>query len=101
MNIRFARGARESLLGGSSIKPRSEKTAPRPARFVFFCASVYPNEFGTRLRKKIPPALAGGGFRFRFHWSGRQDLNLRPHAPQTCALPGCATSRTVHQGLKL
>ena len=26
-------------------------------------------------------------------WSGRQDLNLRPHAPQACALPGCATSR--------
>ncbi len=29
-----------------------------------------------------------------FYLSGRQDLNLRPHAPQTCALPGCATSRT-------
>src|SRR5262249_46326455 len=26
-------------------------------------------------------------------WSGREDLNLRPHAPQACALPGCATSR--------
>ena len=25
--------------------------------------------------------------------SGRQDLNLRPHAPQACALPGCATPR--------
>ena len=25
--------------------------------------------------------------------SGRQDSNLRPHAPQTCALPGCATTR--------
>ncbi len=31
-----------------------------------------------------------------FYLSGRQDLNLRPHAPQTCALPGCATSRTKH-----
>lgn len=27
------------------------------------------------------------------NWSGRKDLNLRPHAPQACALPGCATPR--------
>ena len=26
-------------------------------------------------------------------WSGRVDLNHRPHAPQACALPGCATPR--------
>src|SRR5215510_10223860 len=26
-------------------------------------------------------------------WSGRLDSNQRPHAPQACALPGCATSR--------
>src|SRR5215475_13883901 len=26
-------------------------------------------------------------------WSGRRDLNSRPHAPQACALPGCATYR--------
>ncbi len=30
------------------------------------------------------------------HWSGRLDSNQRPHAPQACALPGCATSRHVH-----
>ncbi len=28
-----------------------------------------------------------------FHWSEWRDLNPRPHAPQTCALPGCATFR--------
>ncbi len=28
-----------------------------------------------------------------FNWSGREDLNLRPHDPQSCALPGCATPR--------
>src|SRR5206468_11406238 len=28
-------------------------------------------------------------------WSGRVDLNHRPHAPQACALPGCATSRQI------
>ncbi len=27
------------------------------------------------------------------NWSGREDLNLRPHAPHACALPGCATPR--------
>ncbi len=27
------------------------------------------------------------------YWSGRGDLNPRPHAPEACALPGCATSR--------
>ena len=26
-------------------------------------------------------------------WSGREDLNLRPHRPERCALPGCATPR--------
>ena len=29
----------------------------------------------------------------RKKWSGRVDLNHRPHAPQACALPGCATPR--------
>ena len=31
--------------------------------------------------------------------SGRLDSNQRPHAPQTCALPGCATSRTLKTNL--
>ncbi len=25
--------------------------------------------------------------------SGREDLNLRPHGPEPCALPDCATPR--------
>src|SRR5688572_1301291 len=29
------------------------------------------------------------------NWSGRQDLNLRPLAPQANALPDCATSRNT------
>ena len=28
-----------------------------------------------------------------FLWSGIQDLNLRPHRPERCALPNCANSR--------
>ena len=31
-------------------------------------------------------------------WSGRQDLNLRPPAPQAGALPGCATPRQAARG---
>src|ERR1700751_5414111 len=40
------------------------------------------------LRQKLSSSLRGGR-----QWSGRLDLNQRPHAPQACALPGCATSR--------
>ena len=29
----------------------------------------------------------------RMFWSGREDLNLRLHRPERCALPGCATPR--------
>src|SRR5262245_40562318 len=29
----------------------------------------------------------------RAGWSGREDLNLRLHGPEPCALPGCATPR--------
>ena len=29
----------------------------------------------------------------RWVWSGREDLNLRLHRPERCALPGCATPR--------
>ena len=28
-------------------------------------------------------------------WSGREDSNLRPHRPERCALPDCATPRTL------
>jgi hypothetical protein len=30
----------------------------------------------------------------RDFWSGREDLNLRLHGPEPCALPSCATPRT-------
>ena len=31
-----------------------------------------------------------------FNWSGQQDLNLRPHGPEPCALPNCAMPRLVY-----
>ena len=37
-------------------------------------------------RKKFLKIVSG-------RWSERLDLNQRPHAPQACALPGCATLR--------
>ncbi len=40
----------------------------------------------------------------RSFWSGREDLNLRPHRPERCALPSCATPRPrepVVQGLRM
>jgi hypothetical protein len=39
------------------------------------------------------PVLNAIDFTGQFDWSGRPDLNRRPHAPQACALPGCATPR--------
>src|SRR5512142_2697667 len=33
------------------------------------------------------------------NWSGRADLNGRPLAPQTSALPGCATPRFLNANL--
>src|SRR5690625_7544323 len=34
-------------------------------------------------------------------WSGRQDLNLRPHRPERCALPSYATPRFNHLNVTL
>ena len=33
-------------------------------------------------------------------WSGREDLNLRPHRPERCALPNCATPRPSSIGYR-
>ena len=51
------------------------------------------NQPATIVKKMRLPAIAESPM---FNWSGRQDLNLRPLAPQANALPDCATSRN-HQ----
>lgn len=33
-------------------------------------------------------------------WSEKQDSNLRPHAPEACALPDCAILRGVTEGIR-
>lgn len=48
--------------------------------------------FGMRIAVLFYPAIRNPQSALK-KWSGREDLNLRPHAPQACALPGCATSR--------
>src|SRR5689334_11269299 len=47
----------------------------------------------SRREKSLIPLISG----FRF-WSGREDLNLRLHGPEPCALPGCATPRCRGSG---
>ena len=33
-------------------------------------------------------------------WSGRQDSNLRLLGPKPSALPGCATPRSIEEGME-
>ena len=40
-------------------------------------------------------------FPVRENWSGRLDSNQRPSAPKADALPGCATSRRLKQGIEV
>jgi hypothetical protein len=55
--------------------------------------SCYLAPIGARHKTKaLTPVDFSIGIR-AFKWSGRQDLNLRPLAPQASALPGCATPR--------
>src|SRR6185437_2442568 len=57
----------------------------------YFCLNYF--DFHPKIKK------ACTRFRLQAFLSGRQDSNLRPHAPQTCALPGCATTRSIPANL--
>jgi hypothetical protein len=50
---------------------------------------------GATWRRRSKPVLAHREHESveRMFWSGREDLNLRPHRPERCALPNCATPR--------
>jgi hypothetical protein len=52
--------------------------------------------WNVRMRYRVLPIAIKKAalFRTAYLLSGRQDSNLRPLAPHTSALPGCATTRT-------
>jgi integrase len=57
------------------------------------CAPVVQRE--AEPKKEDPGSMDFSNEARAFKWSGRQDLNLRPLAPQASALPGCATPRKL------
>ncbi len=61
--------------------------------FCFPAYSLYNMGFKVPKKSKACKSMI---YRLCQVLSGRQDLNLRLHAPQTCALPGCATSRIIN-----
>src|SRR5437868_198112 len=83
-----------SLMGTLIRKPRADTHTPQTAlnerllRPCVCCAKM----FATNLPQQQNGCQSGSRNGDR-KWSGRLDSNQRPHAPQACALPGCATSR--------
>ena len=74
--------ARPPHAGG--LAPRSLVEPSHPSHVVptvFFTAGLSPE------RERFPPLFLG------VLKSGRADLNCRPHGPEPCALPNCATPR--------
>ncbi|GEL68677.1 hypothetical protein MVI01_04610 [Myxococcus virescens] len=72
---------------------------PSPAEALLAAgAAPAPLAASLLLESRSPKGEGPGILSFRqelqgLRWSGRQDLNLRPLAPQASALPGCATPR--------
>ena len=85
-------------------KKQSRRRSARPPRWVIVKrekrrlslfdgeATAMPSE-AIQTRTKIKKNARWAIF---FLISGRQDLNLRPLAPQASALPGCATPRNYN-----
>jgi hypothetical protein len=67
----------------------------RYIRIVQLQRDVRPEQVVDKLAiNEIQPPLQAA-VNYRFDWSGREDLNLRPLGPKPSALPGCATPRNV------
>ncbi len=74
----------EILLSNSELaEGRLTVTFRKPFSFLANWREDPPTE-------ETPPGATGGA---RSEWSGREDSNLRPPAPEAGALPGCATPR--------
>ena len=96
--VSFGRGDRISALRALSVAPCSKQASardatPRTLRPRYFALQNLHRRTKIRASNQIKsPANAG-----LFIWSGRQDLNLRPHGPKPRALPNCATPRKAQQ----
>ncbi len=69
----------------------------RPCLYILATTAIAQQaaDKGRFLNMRHENRMTENGGKGRRKWSGRLDLNQRPHAPQACALPGCATSRPI------
>jgi hypothetical protein len=88
---------RHSLPISLAFNPRGDASIiavrTKPVNFVC-CAFGIARTERSRRRQRAERQQAGAERNANL-WSGRLDSNQRPHPPQGCALPGCATSRPV------
>ena len=78
-----------SLVGETGFEPATALSCDKP----FFSQNLLSANFAYAGRRLIH--LFTLSFTKFLHWSGRQDLNLRPSGPKPDALPGCATPRKI------
>ena len=71
------------------------QTSPVPPYLHILTTTALPQQVTEKEWFPKMPCVKGLKRTRRKKWSGRLDLNQRPHAPQACALPGCATSRPI------
>ena len=76
---------------GGSGRPAARERAVRAASRSW--GSGRRRSTSARMRCDTGLRRRSGEMRFTRKWSGREDLNLRPHRPERCALPSCATPR--------
>ncbi len=70
------------------------RSLTRPSLAAFLTFSQRSLRFKSSLESNNKKALPKkNGKCFCCNWSGREDLNLRPPAPEAGALPDCATPR--------
>ena len=72
---------------------RIDYASLRRIHLCFRKGSFRTRSFSSNHRNHLKRRPARGRL---FKWSGREDSNLRPSAPEADALPGCATPRLSH-----
>ena len=66
---------------------------------AYLLPQVYERRIFPALGLLVTQVFLQGNMPAQITWSGRQDLNLRPHGPKPCALPNCATPRRLGQSM--